>query len=244
MSEEIITSRVVAFEDAADRGFLTIEIDPDRNGGKFSFAPGDTVNLDVITSADIVLTFASQGSLFFSGSTERPEEEYIPVFQEGSKNLRYPPLNFSYQWLGPDAGNVTVDGTTLNFASEETIGLLKVNYDIALLWYELRDVAQIEQIMVAMLNEDGRDDTLLISFQAEEEEDNEVSIIVRDYSTGNPVAGVDVNVDGEFKGTTDADGRVYIGKQAQGTYALLLEPPSPYLQSDEDGLANDEYTIE
>lgn len=244
MSEEIITSSVVSFDDEDARGFLSIEVDPDRNEGKFSFAPGDTVNLDVITSAAIILTFASQGSLQANGSGVREVEEYIPVFQEGEANLRYPPENFSSVWLGPDAGSVTVDGTTLTFESEETIGLLKVNYEIPVLFYELKDVTQVEQIMVAMLNDDGQDDTILISFQAEEEQENDVTIIVRDFSSGVAVPGVEVYVDEEFKGLTDGDGKVFIGKQAQGNYDLRLVGPSPYLPSDEDGLANDEYTIE
>lgn len=245
MTDDIITSRVIGFDDEADEGFLSIEVLSDRNDGKFAFSPGDTVNLDVISSAAIVLTFASQGTVHANGSTTRAIEQYIPVFKQGDASLRYPPLNFTYQWLGPSAGTVVVDGTTLTFDSEETIGLLKVNYDIAVLYYQLLNVTQVEQIMVAMENDDGIDDTILISFQeAEEVEDNEVTIIVRDYSTGSPVAGVSVKVDGNFKGTTDADGRVFIGTQARGTYALLLEPPTPYLDSDEDGLANDEYTIE
>lgn len=244
MTEEIITSAVVRFDDEDITGFLTIEIDPDRNDGKFSFAPGNEVHLDVITSADIAIQFASQGTLSFAGSTTKPVEEYIPVFQISERSLRYPPLNFSYQWLGPSGGSVVVDGTTLKFVDDEVIGLLKVNYDIAVRRYDLKNVSQPEQVMVAMLNDDGKSDTLLISFQEEVEEENEVTIIVRDYSSGNPVQGVDVKVDGDYKGTTDADGRVFIGKQAKGTYDLLLEPPSPYLQSDEDGLANDEYTIE
>lgn len=244
MSEEIITSSIVSFDDADVRGFLTIEIEPDRNEGKFSFVPGDTVNLDVITSAAIVLTFASQGSLQTNGSGVREIEQYIPVFQEGEANLRYPPENFSSVWLGPNAGSVTVDGTTLRFESEETIGLLKVNYEVPVLFYQLLNVTQIEQIMVAMLNDDGQDDTILISFQAEEEQENDVTIIVRDYSSGVAVPGVEVYVDELFQGLTDGDGRIYIGKQAQGTYDLRLVGPSPYLPSDEDGLANDEYTIE
>lgn len=244
MSEEIITSAVVQFEDEALRGFLSIEVDPDRNEGKFSFAPGDTVNLDVITSAAIVLTFSSQGSLQSDGSGLRDAEEYIPVFQEGSRSLRYPPLNFSYVWLGPDGGNVTVDGNTLTFESDEVIGLLKVNYQIAVLFYRLLDVTQIEEIMVAMLNDDGQDDVQLISFKVDEEEENDVTIIVRDFSTGVAVPQVEVYVDEDFKGLTDGDGRLHIGKQPQGTYDLRLVGPSPYLPSDEDGLANDAYTIE
>jgi hypothetical protein len=244
MNDKIITSAVIPFEDEVEGGFLTIEIDPDRNEGRYSFSPGDTVNLDVITSASIVLRFASQGTLQTDGSGVREIEEYIPVFQEGEARLRYPPQNFSYQWLGPDRGGVVIDGTTLRFESDETIGLLKVNYEINVLYYQLVGVFVIEQIMVAMLNADNQHDVILISFLEEEEEENDVTIIVRDYSTGAAVPGVEVYVDEGFKGLTDAEGKVYIGKQAQGTYALRLVGPSPYLASEDDGLANDEYTLE
>lgn len=69
------------------------------------------------------------------------------------------------------------------------------------------------------------------------------TVVVTDSSSGDPVEGVTVKIDGSTKGTTDANGEVYIGTLSAGDHTVWIGSKSGYYDSDDDDLDNDEFTI-
>ncbi len=247
---KLVATHLVEFSEQKQgtETYLSISIDSELNQGRYSFSPGNEVYLTVHTSHPIVSLFASWGSLSFSHEIVTDEEEYLPIVKEREKSLRYLPIDgtFSYEWLGPNRGNVVVDGRKLSFVSDDFFGFLHVTYKARAKIYLLRNVSQPGAVCVILANEAGNTAYQVIEFTGEEgaEELADVSVVVKDMADGHPVAGVVVMVDGNTVGITDENGRVYAGKLTKGRHDLRLVPQEPYLKSDEDGLANDWFTLE
>ncbi len=70
----------------------------------------------------------------------------------------------------------------------------------------------------------------------------DITIYVTDYATDISLDGVEVRVDGVYKGVTGADGSIDLKNMAVGDHTLTLKK-SGYLNSELDDLANDTFTV-
>jgi len=253
-----LATYVLNFSDSpvGSKGYLNISVDPKRNNGKSLFDPGDSVVLSIITSSAILDNWTSSGNLSPFGNTTDDFTEYFAVDTK-YKTTRYVTLQYlpndgtiSYSWLGQDNGNITVDGRKINLPSGSYFGYLKVSYETNILLYSLNSVPNNypeQNICIFFVNTDLNSDNYTIRLNQDdvELEDNpSVSIVVKDFTSDDIVPGTVVQVDGETVGVTDANGYCYIGILSKGRHDLKLIPPSPYLDSDLDGLANDWFTID
>jgi hypothetical protein len=244
MSKERISDIVtIPFE---DEGYCEVFIDPDQNSGKEIFEPGDRPIISVTTSADIAEKCSGDGKLEYHGKA-LVEIDYVqPVMGEKRFTLQYEPFGeVQTEWAtGCGKAKVEVEGRTLTI-DKAMYGLLRIYYEVETELYLLRDVTKWDETLVYFKNEDDFSGYTTVDFRGDDSP-NELFIgylVVRDIVTRQPVPGTDVTWDGSYIGTTDAEGRVYLGKISKGTYDILLEPPSPYYKSNEDGIANDRVTI-
>ena len=252
-----IATYVINFsnEPSGNEGYLYVSIDPDENNGKMSFSAGEEIVLSIMTSSLIKEVWTSCGNVSSYGSINKEITEYFPINKKYSTindvSMRYNPLSTpSYSWLGTNNGNITFDGRRIILPSGSYFGYLKVSYSYEVLYYQLKSIPPDypeKNICLFFVNEELVVTNHIISLVVEDEEDEDnpsVSIIVKDYTTETVVPGTIVQVDGKTVGVTDANGYCYIGKLTRGRHDLKLLPPSPYLQSDQDGLANDWFTID
>jgi len=242
-------------EKQGNEGYLYIEIDPDKNNGKMSFSPGDPITLSIMSSSIIKETWTSAGNLSASGNSTKTITEYFAIDNKYSEttevSLRYDPLSIKERkWLGQQNGNVTFDGRRILLPSGSYFGYYKVTYTYNVYYYNLTSISSDyseTNVCVFFVNDEEVVINQIITLMTDDEEDEdnpEVSIIVKDYVAETVVPGTVVQVDGETVGVTDDNGYCYIGKLTRGRHDLKLIPPSPYLQSDQDGLANDWFTID
>ena len=121
--------------DAAAAGaHLSAEIDRRENGlngGKTSFAPGDTVHFLVYKSSNVTLEnpVASAGSVAFTGSTNVEQTQDLIFANSNEARLRVPPVGgvTSTQWLGNNLGGITINGTQAT-AANKGVGVARVTY--------------------------------------------------------------------------------------------------------------------
>ena len=253
----ILATYVIDFESTPQGkdGYLYIEIDPDKNNGKMSFSPGEPIVLSIITSSTIKETWTSSGSLSSSGTSGDTITEYFAIDKKYSDTneiiLRYLPSSISeYKWLGQNNGNVTFDGRRIILPSGNYFGYFKITYSFEVYYYTLKSIPSDypeKNVCIYFVNNDNIVANQIITLLSEEDEDEDnpsCSIVVKDFTTETVVPGTIVQVDGKTVGVTDGNGYCYIGKLTRGRHELKLIPPSPYLQSDQDGLANDWFTID
>lgn len=73
-----------------------------------------------------------------------------------------------------------------------------------------------------------------------------VVLVIRDFSSDAIIVGANVTVTGpggySYTGTSDVNGKVYLGMRPPGQYALLATAAG-YQSSDKDFLANDTFTV-
>ena len=253
----VIATYVINFDNQqqGNEGYLYIELDPDRNNGKMVFSPGEDITLSIISSSNIKEVWSSAGSLSPAGNTIESITEYLPVDTKYSNTeeltIRYIPVSItSYSWLGQDNGNVTFDGRRIILPDGNYFGYFKISYTYNVYFYTLKNIPQDypeKNVCVYFVNNDNIVNNYIVTLTTEDEEDEDnpsVSIVVKDYVSETVVSGCIVQVDGETVGVTDDNGYCYVGKLARGRHDLKLIPPDPYLQSDQDGLANDWFTID
>ena len=67
-------------------------------------------------------------------------------------------------------------------------------------------------------------------------------LVVKDFATEVAVQGASVYADGSYRGYTNSDGELYLYNIAIGDHTIKLIAAG-YLDSDEDELANDTFTV-
>jgi hypothetical protein len=69
-----------------------------------------------------------------------------------------------------------------------------------------------------------------------------IVLVIKDFATEVVIPGTSVYVDGNHKGVTNADGEIYLNNISIGDHIIKLVAQG-YLDSDEDELANDTFTV-
>jgi len=128
-----VSDRTIINED--DSTYIYIELDEDRNGGKSSFAPTDTIFLRVYSSAPYSIQVTS-GSITKIAEDEVSEVEGDIMLFDGET---YPsvskPINEvgTNIWYGNDLGAITKIGSSEVIAAgagPDTLGISKAAYDV------------------------------------------------------------------------------------------------------------------
>lgn len=72
----------------------------------------------------------------------------------------------------------------------------------------------------------------------------DVTLSFADFVTGEPIEGAKVYVDGQYKGTTDANGKILVKDLKINVKHDVKATKEGYLDTDSDSLANDKFIIE
>lgn len=152
------------------------------------------------------------------------------ALQFGSGNRSYP----RYQDGGTRV-SVPADGATPYSTTSDTYECRKSRISItANAAGEHRVVFYYEQFASMV--------TYTFTAQESAAETRDITIKSQDYSSGVPIAGDAVTIDGEYVGVTDASGEIAVSGIAVGSHTIAFSK-SGYKDSDADSLANDTFEV-
>lgn len=224
---------------------LTLELDDEKNAGRNTFIPGSDVWIRAITDKTLASRDSTLGTLKIDTLHLRfDHEQELAFIDTNETTLEYEPLQIlSYGWIGIGLGKVTFNGKTAR-AATSGYGILQISYRVAFARLRLEDVNEAGPVLVWAQDVDGKRGYLQIEFEHEEEgAEEEVFVTVKNYCTDNPIPGASVELDGEYKGVTDAYGRLSLGLLARGSKHDIRTTAPGFKNSDVDALANDEFTV-
>ena len=218
---------------------FTLELDSEKNRGQSTFPPGEFAYVRCFPAI-------LKPELRVSMGTARLEAEGIPLSIEDEvtfarskgTSLRYPyHSNFEWEWVGREGPPPKVTGEGTILLSEEFSGILKIKYQTM---YDRIEVHCTEEasVLLEAIKED-RYGHITLKWKPET---REVYLTVRDACTRTIIPSVYVWVDGKYVGTTDLQGRIYLGKLKVGTHSLKMSKHG-YQDSDSDTIANDSFTV-
>jgi len=218
---------------------FTLELDSEKNRGQSTFPPGEFAYVRCFPAL-------LKPELRVSMGTARLEAEGIPLSIEDeitfarskSANLRYPyHSDFEWGWVGREGPPPKVTGEGTILLSEEFSGILRIKYQTM---YDRIEVHCTEEasVLLEAIKED-RYGHITLKWKPET---REVYLTVRDACTRTIIPSVYVWVDGKYVGTTDLQGRIYLGKLKVGTHSLKMSKHG-YQDSDSDTIANDSFTV-
>ena len=264
MAEKQI-SRVITFlDEAALQREIVIELDDvynvdDQGEAKSAFRPdgADPAYIRVYrfdTENDYQM-FSSYGDLGRSATSvpyNLVETLYFPLSDEEELD-RVPEGAVEYEWIGNEP--VGEDGLPLfpvfdgkkAKVSEEIVGILQCTYKYLADRWILRSDLEGEVLVVALQEIDSDTilkESLVVEFVSEVQEFEDVTLEVRDYCTGDSLPGCEVFLDELSQGNTDSSGQIDLGELVVGQTYQLRVVKSGYIDSDEDDLLNDEFTVE
>lgn len=171
---------------------------------------------------------------------------------------------FSYQWIGRSLGG-------LRLATPETVtcdaagcGAARITYETvyeSLGVYVTRGLAGLSETDVVLCAsavdpDSGETVTAALALQFGDEtgadsddsddsdSDDAETVVIRvvDYTTGDPVVGALVTIDGAARGRTKADGTLDVGTLASGEHSLVVGAAG-YYGTGADELYNESFTL-
>lgn len=264
---------VVEFDDGMEKGQLSLSLDEKMNLAvygekKSSFLPGEAAYLRLVTTIPVddytdkdgeqqegypYYLHTSAGTISTIAQNIIYEEEEIITFSmQDNANLSHKPNKIlSWKWLGKDRGTPKFSGSSV-LLNEKSVGVLKCVYNVA--GYRCKLVARsrdfgsdIEEetelpVQVVAVQRD-QIASLTVSYSGSAEEPVDVEILVTDFCSGDEVDLVEVYVDGEYIGKTNARGRVYVGKMVPNSQHTLRMTRAGFIDSDKDVLYNDLFKV-
>lgn len=133
------------------QGHLSAEIDSrpnGLNGGKTSFAPGESVYVLVYKTSNVSITetACSAGSFSSSGSATVTVEDEITFDGEDTASLSKPASSrsVSTEWMGRSLGSLSVQSDKMTVkAGSKGVAVAKVSYSASALVYRLSSPSSI-----------------------------------------------------------------------------------------------------
>lgn len=218
---------------------FTLELDSEKNRGQTTFPPGEFAYVRCFPALLKPMLRVNIG-------TARIEAEGLPLSMEDeitfarskSASLRYPYYSdFKWEWVGREGPPPKVTAEGVISLSEEFSGILKVKYQTL---YDRIEVhcSKEASVLLEAIRED-RYGHITLRWKPET---RKVYLTVRDACTRTIIPGVYVWVDNKYIGTTDLQGRIYLGELKVGTHSLKMSKYG-YQNSDSDTIANDSFTV-
>ena len=239
-------------ESGESSGGFPVALDSDRNEGKTTFAPGESVYIKITPTGEYSIA-SSAGTVSSDGKNiPSPFTENLEFANSKTATLSYPNSGgVSYRWLGKSGGTPLFNGQAVTLPAD-TVGVLEVTYDTFSDRLRL-DVTTADMggndelpVLVAVTDAEGTTNSLTVTFTTDGDVPGvpvPVEIEVTNFCSGAVVAGASVYVDGAFIGTSSAAGIVYAGMLVPGqTYTLRITAPE-FKDSDKDILYNDSFVV-
>ena len=234
---------------------IHLSLDTERNREvygeeKTTFAPGEAAYLKLISSFDNYELYTSAGSVSRVASNILYEHSENIIFRfEQKASLEQNPVGaVSWEWLGRSAETPFFNGKDVSIPEAE-VAVLKCDYKVS--GDRLRLVvshgsmygnSELDVVVVAVKGENKASST--VSYSTEEGGvPTPIELEVSDFCSGEVVDEVEVFLDGTSVGTTNINGKIYLGELLTGSTHQLKMTKTGYVDSDQDVLHNDEFTV-
>ncbi|MBV6340171.1 hypothetical protein [Candidatus Magnetobacterium casense] len=225
---------------------FTFELDSVRNNGKSSFIPvKDTAYLKLFPGGQQPHFWFNMGTAFIVSNGQEAKTEDITFIDSDSSNLQGIPVGLvSWNWIGSTKGTASVTFVKGEVKlSGKVTGILHVSYKTD---YDVVQVTcQVKGSVLLTATKGERKGNTTVDFNAVVKQE-EVYLIVKYACTGevqpDTVVMVDTGMGGGFVGTTDHEGKVYLGKLNSGRHTLKMTKPG-FMDSDKDTIANDWFDV-
>lgn len=239
---------------------LSIALDTAKNTevygeSKTTFAPGEAAYLKVLASSDesYALHISATGVISRSGSDiPYSISEDLNFAMASTVTLSHKPRvgSMNWDWLGKDPGySPLFDGKQVS-VPDDVVAVLRCDYQtfgdrwklsIPASTLSLEGVDSMTVLVVAVQGNSQASCT--VTYESAETSPIPIDLKVSDFCSEEVVEEVRVYLDGESKGTTNSNGRIYLGMLVPGTAYSLLMTKDGYVDSDLDILYNDSFTV-
>ena len=231
---------------------LELELDSEENDEKTSFDLSDTVHLRCFHVNPAPRVYSSSSGNITVGRREISvdiEDETIDFENEDSGTLAYLPIgSITYDWIGDDHGNPSLDGRTITLSSK-VLGVLKCSYKTKADKLTLSGVSELGKILTMVtqtIDETEYTDSCPVTFSSSDPDDPEpvsYDLNIKDFCDDSNIEGVEVIWDGVSIGSTNSLGVISLGLQVPGSTHSLKMVKTGYIPSNEDKLNNNSVTI-
>ncbi|NDY56342.1 carboxypeptidase regulatory-like domain-containing protein [Desulfovibrio sulfodismutans] len=245
---------------AADAPLLKLVLDSETSG---SLVHNQTAYLRMYKNPMTLepLPSISHGSLSRQGLRREQITETVAFANTDTAGLSAPASQlFSWQWIGRDLGDLRLSAPETVACGVAGCGAARVTYETV---YEslavlvprgLPGLTETDVVVCATAVDPATNEeivaTLALGFgdasgtDDPDDPDDPETVVIRvvDYTTGDPVPGARVTVDGVARGRTSADGRVSVGVLASGAHTLGIAA-SGYHDTGVDELHNETFTL-
>ncbi len=209
-------------QSGGDGVYLTIGLDEDHNEGKTTFCPGDDAFLIVYHSPGQDVAIGSAIGNIKEKLTSVPIEieEVINCDNSSSINLRYEPVgNIAITWAPPVSTAFTISGRTVTLA-QPVFSIATITYETLTDIWMLNGITEESSVRV-LANMGETTSAMTVSFlcDAEDTPDGELvdeTVEAYDCTTGDPVSGVKIWIEGQYQGSTNSSGICSIGERTVG----------------------------
>lgn len=220
---------------------------------KTTFIPGEAVYLKLMTASDDPYTLYTSAGVIKRIASDIPYEILEDVSFSFSKkeSLQYlPRKGVDWNWIGSNPGSPLFNGKTITI-NKVSVAILHCEYttlgDRLRLLVGPNAVEGDEEFDVLVVAVQGDNKaSLTVSYSGESLAPQPFDLQVSDYcgeGDESRIEGVEVFLDGSFVGLTDIKGRIYLGELVPGTTHTLKMLKDGYIDSDQDVLHNDLFTV-
>jgi len=230
----------VSFVEPVEVPGVQLILDSDKNAGKTVFEPGSDVWLKLFcddpTATDITFKCSNGTASIHATGLPMAFKEEISFMMTLEATLQYlPDTAVSVKWIGTNAGTPSFDGRSVTIPAK-AVGILECKYTT--LWSSVKCIpTKAVSTLVCAFQDGGKD---CVTFEVEEAAGpGSYELEVRDYCSGDTLAGVTVYFDGVNVGQTDSNGVIYLGNLLPGSSHSLRMTKTDYIDSDKDKLNND-----
>lgn len=243
----------LADEDAA----LSIALDSEKNReiygeNKTTFHLGERVYLKITAPAKEPYTlYSSVGSVAKSRQNIVYDvtEDISFAFSSSASLQEKPRQSVDWTWYGNNGGSPLFDGKSVSLSSP-VVSILHCEYttlkDRGELIVQSKDINfQIEEELTVLVVVKQQDNTAYctVKYSTETLSPRPIDLEISDFCSDEILSEVDVYLDGESVGKTNANGRIYLGKLIPGSIHDLKMTKSGYRDSNLDILHNDKFTV-
>lgn len=233
---------------------LSLELDDEKNRevygeSKSSFLIGERAYLKFLSSSDTTYEiFSSIGSTRKEG-TNIPYTviENVVFKKEKTAALQKKPRSsVNYKWYGNAPGIPSFSGGSVSI-NQPAVAVLHCEYEtlgdrISIIVNEEVDFGEKFDVVVVVVQGERKASTT-ITYSGDHIGPQPIDLKVVDFCGDEVVEGVEIYLDGESKGTTNSNGKIFLGELRPGTEHTLKMTKSGYVDSDKDVLYNDSFTV-
>lgn len=247
MAEKSLT---ISFSIPSSETLISLSLDDVANQGVTSFEITDVVYLKFLSASNasfIVERSSGIGSIV-GENIYYPIEEEVQFIHTNEASLSHIPVSgVTWDWVGISGGTPLFNNEKVTVPNEVT-AVLKCIYSTKGSRLSLMSsaVGTVLVVVTQGTGDDAQRASLSVAFAASTTDPAipvAYELEVKDFCNDDILSGVEVYLNGSYKGLTDANGIINLGLLFPGTTHTLKMVRDGYENSDEDNLNNDSFVV-